>query len=153
MGTALADGLAKNAPPRKIQIGEYIRIHKLEQYREVKLTRDFWLCGVRCWPETLKDDDIRLINQIDRPGRYIDRLVEVSLRDFNGEELVSVSWNCKTVDQRAQLGGRSLSQILKEIVEAQKAEDKEDEEQPAKRRPFGMSRATQQARERAAERG
>lgn len=87
--------------------------------------------GARCNPTTLNDAEIVLLNRITHSGRYIDRLVEVIFDDASpGQETIYINYNNKTVDQRMTNKSKwqSFGHLLQQVVDAQVAEDAEDEE-------------------------
>lgn len=141
-GKAVAAGLRQD---KKKSFGEYARKHA----RTVKLTRTCWECGFRLEDHALSDEEITLLNRIDRSGLYINKMVSVSVRENNGQEEVALDWSCKTPDQRNELKGeaKNLTEILKRIIAAQEAEDRAEADAPPKRRPFGTKKATREAYE------
>lgn len=123
-----------------------------------KLVRKCFQNGVEMSWDTLHDREVELLNRITHGGRYIDRTVEVVILEDGTDSMVDIRYHNKTPDHRFANASkwRDLTDMLKQIVKAQEAEDREDEEQrqvkaAAKSRPFGNSRATQEAFARAAE--
>ncbi len=106
---------------RQKTIGEYQR----EQAKgRVKLTRVCSQNGYGMQEATLSNEEIKLLNRITRPGRYIDRMVEVLVRNEGGEEEVEFRYSNKSVDQRFALRAkfRTLVEMLTLILEAQDLE-------------------------------
>ncbi len=156
---AFAEAMARNAPKRKITIGEYdpkTWAHP-NKAKAVKLTRPFLICGVVADEGQLHDSEVALMNRIDRSGRYLDRLVEVIVRDEGVDEMVEIRWAARTTDQRnahaaaiVRLPGdvSGFAAMMRQIVEAQQVEEKEmlaAGQAPVKRRSFGDTAAFREA--------
>lgn len=126
IGSAVAEGIAKTQR-RKLTFGEFQAKKAAAQGAKHKLTRKCFQNGFMLTPHRLKNEQIDLLNKIDRSGRYINRLVEVAVRQEGTEETVHISWHCKTKDQRfeAQQHFRDFTDLLKQIVEANRETDRE----------------------------
>jgi hypothetical protein len=165
LGAAIAAGIAQTQPARKVTIGEYVRRGAINQYhtgkKALKMTREYYQNGKMIYPDTCFDKEIELLNQITHSGRYIDRLVEVVVIQNGSEEAVDIRFSNK-VQFAFELKGkaRDFTDILEQIVAAQKIEreDMEDDkadrqERAAARRSkatspsFGNGKATRAARE------
>ncbi len=106
---------------RQKTIGEYQR----EQAKgHVKLKRSCSQNGYDMSEATLSNEEITLLNRVTRPGRYIDRMVEVVIRNEGGEEEVEFRYSNKSVDQRfaSRAKYRTLVEMLTLILEAQDLE-------------------------------
>ena len=155
IGDAVAAGLEKNNP-KKVNYGTYLKRptagHPLGMLGP-KLKRNYFQNGRQIVYDQVNDAGIELLNQITHSGRYLDRKVEVLVREVGGgEQAVEIRYSNKEVDQRMDLKGlfRSFNDLIQQIVDAQKLEIAEDEERRVVRRPFGSSRQTLAA-ERAAQ--
>lgn len=143
----LADAIAKGiagATRRKVTFGEYEATKRTSFHpdpaKRQKMSRVYFQNGGECNYNTTFDEEIALLNRITHSGRYIDRRVEVSVRDNGGgEEVVYISYNNKRdklselmefVDRKREHKSKFQS-ILEMIIEAQELEDLEREEQRA----------------------
>lgn len=149
LGKAIAEGIASQNP-KKLTFGQY---QARENRGRVKLRLKAYQNGIPIDESVLSNEEIKLFNQIDRSGRYIDRRVEVLYNDDMGEKSVDIRYKNKTADDRFEFRGfvRNIADLLKQVIEANKADDDANgvvEAEPV-RRPFGSSKATQEARERA----
>lgn len=166
IGTAVAQGIAATTR-RKMTYGEYDALGPRNSYHPKSkaetpvLKRQAWQNDTPLMHNTLKDREVLLLNRLTHSGRYMDRKVEIIFT----EDDVYIRYNNKTADQRFELKNhfRSLEELLEQVVKEQEAEDKEAKEtadyqlaekqlrQAAKERHFGSGKATQDARERAAQ--
>jgi len=135
MGKAFASGLASTTR-RKVTIGEYVA--KMKVGRSV-LRRRVFQNGypVQVTFTSPTNTEVDLLNQITHSGRYLNGVVDVVLANEGAEEVIHLSYNCATIDQRME--NKSLwngfDDLLAKIVAAQKEEDAEvDEAQPASAR-------------------
>lgn len=156
IGDAVAQGITA-ANPRKKSFGQYDKERK-EKARKAgrqELTRQCYQNGILLSEESLTNKEIECFNAIDRTGRYLDRFVEVIVRDLGSEEVVELRYPDKTNDHRnkfMRLAG-TLEHALELVVKAQKAEGELDgdiETRAIQRRHFGDSKASKEARARAA---
>lgn len=150
IGAAVAQANSE-ANPRKMTFGEYQR--RLAKGRSV-LRRPFFENGALIPATQLTNAEIDLLNQITHTGRYLDRNIEVILRNENLDESVEVRYNNATHDQQNVIYRlvRSFEDMLTQIVTAQKAEDAELEEQAMDkatrpRRSFGDTKAFRDAKQ------
>lgn len=127
VAAAVAEAMAKHSP-KKLTIGQYdpkSPYHPLKG-KAVKPTRIYFQNGVRLFDANTFDEEIRLLNKIQRPGRYLNRKVEVLVRQGDGaegEDVVEVRWDSRTADQRNHPDVRKpFTQILGEIVQEQNEE-------------------------------
>lgn len=152
IGGAVASALeSRDSKNKKVTFGEYQR--RLNATR-VKLTREVYQNGYRLNAQDLNNEQIELLNRISRTGRYIDRKIEVILREDGADQIVEFRYNNKSADQRMELRGyiRNFTDMLTQVVEAQDKENVEQEEREGRRnvapvrRPFGSSKTTEAAR-------
>lgn len=126
---AFSEAMRSNAPKRKITIGEYDPRSPWhpKKANSVVLTRLCFQNGFALNPDQLSNNEITLLNKIDRSGRYIERLVEVILRDDSAEDVVEIRYRNKTADQRNDIARhcRSLEDMLTQIVRDQEAAEAE----------------------------
>lgn len=153
--TALATAFASTQGPKKVTFGEYARRpsigHPLGP-KGPKLTRDCYHNGFRVEYATSTDEQIELLNKIDRAGRYFDRKVEVIFREDEGT--IDIRWACATTDQRFAMTKyfSTFEDMLAKIVAVQEAEDAAEFELPPVRRTFGNTKAYREAMAKRAER-
>lgn len=126
---AFSDAMKQNAPRRKITMAEYdpkTPWHP-KKSEALKLTRVCFQNGFTLNADQLSNREIELLNRIDRSGRYIDRLVEVILRDDGSEDTVEIRYRNKTNDQKNDIARhvRSLEDMLTQIVAAQEQAEAE----------------------------
>jgi hypothetical protein len=159
IGNAVAAGMAVNAPPRKMTIGEYVRRGAINQNHpdpkvRLKFDREYYQSGRLIEFATTYDREVELLNQITHSGRYVNRLVEVVVVPNGSEEAVDIRFSNKP-NFAFELKGhaRNFTDMLGQIVAAQKLEREEMEDDKAeraeRRRNFGAGKATREARERA----
>lgn len=151
IGDAVAAGMTRNQR-RKITIGEYIARRNAGR---PEMKRRFFQNNVEMLPGDMRisNREIDLLNQINRTGRYINRLVEVVVGQDGPEEVVYFRYNNRKPDHQFALmsaGVRDFETMLQMIVDAQTAENAEedaDREQRGapRRRPFGSGKATRAA--------
>lgn len=141
---AFSEALKLTAPPRYIQIGEYdpkTSWHPIAAEAH-KLTRVCYQNGFPLNEAQMSNQEIDLLNAIDRSGRYINRLVEVIIADEGTEEIVYIRYRNKTEDQRNALREHfsKLVGMLQLIVNAQNAAEADlmsaDKPRSRKRRPY-----------------
>lgn len=156
IGRAVAEGIAASSP-RKVTIGQFVAKGPFSPAGiklKAKLRRETWQNGSRCSAETLHGEEINLLNRITHGGRYIDRKVEVIIENEGStdNEVVHIRFNNKKdayPELKAQC--RDFKDMLRQVVEAQEAEDAEKEEMVVRKqeRHFGRGKATVEAREKA----
>lgn len=145
IGAAVQQAQAE-ANPKRLTFGQYA---KLRNAGRQKLTRDCYQNGHIIDPGVLSNEEIALLNKLDRTGRYLDRLVEVLIRENGADEIVEVRFSNKTAAAFELKGrARNFEHMLEQVVAAQAEERKEDEEKSdrkAARRPFGDTKAFREA--------
>jgi hypothetical protein len=152
---ALATAMQTVAGPKKVTFGEYARRpsigHPLGP-KGPKLLRDCYHNGFRIEYATSTDEQIELLNKIDRAGRYFDRKVEIVFRE--DDNTIDIRWACATADQRFGMTRyfHSLEDMLAKIVAVNEAEDAAEFEAPPVKRPFGNTKAYREAVAKRAER-
>lgn len=120
---AVALALAK-LNRRKVTAGEY---DPKSSYHPSKAKRKFLtrVCldnGTPINEDTLFDREVELLNQITRPGRYINRRVEVVIVEAGPDNtFVDIRRRNKTPDQRNELRAvvRTLGELLEKVVDEQ----------------------------------
>lgn len=141
-GVSVADALeARDAKNKKVTPGEYAR---REASGRSKLTRPFFQNGVLIFDRQLSNEEIDLINKITHTGRYINRMVDIIVRDEGPDTVVEMRYKNATRDQMFELRNhvRSMTDMLQQIVAAQADErqvHKDAEERTIQRRPFGSN--------------
>lgn len=151
IGNAVAQGMSASTR-RKITIGEYLaRVNK----GRPSLTRICWQNDHEIRENVLSHEEINLLNQVHRSGRYIDRLVQVIIGFDAGEEVVYIRYHDKGDHKFAlsSAGVRNFATMLKMILAEQAAEDAEEEREEERtgrvksgaRRSFGSGKATRDA--------
>ncbi len=151
IGAAVAVAVAANSGPKKVSFGQYVR---KQAEGKSKLARPFYENGQKIPAYQLANSEIDALNQITHSGRYFDRLVEVLVRNENGDESVEVRFD-NHVNKMLELKShfRTTTDMLQQIVALQKQEAAEDEERELEQktrpgRTFGNSKASREARER-----
>lgn len=133
-GKILADsivaGMAQQAGPKKVTFGQYDPRSPWhpDKKKRVKLTRVVFQNGNLVNPDMVLDADIVRLNKINRSGRYLNRKVEVSMREDVDAEVIYISYKTQTLDQRME--NKTLfvdfSDLLKKILMEQEiAEENE----------------------------
>ncbi len=154
IGDAVAAGLEKNNP-KKVTYGQYLKRgtknHPLGLLSP-KFTRLYFQNGHEVPYDMVTDAVVVLLNSISHSGRYLDRKVEVIVRDTGGDtQSVEFRYMNASIDDRMELKSlfRSFPDLVKQIADLQAAERLEDEESPKKvvRRPFGNGKNTRAAEE------
>lgn len=149
IGDAVAAGLAANNP-KKVTYGAFLKRptanHPLGLLSP-KLSRNYFQNGRLITYDTVNDAQVLLLNRITHSGRYLDRKVEVIVRDEGGDsQSVELRYSNASIDQRMDLKSlfRNFTELVTQIVDAQDQERAEDEASPKKvvRRPFGSSKET-----------
>lgn len=149
IGDAVAAGMTRNQR-RKVTIGEYIA--RMNEGRP-ELLRRFYVNNVEMLPgdRRISNEEINLLNRINRTGRYINRLVEVIIGADGPDEVVHFRYNNRKPDHQFALmsaGVRDFETMLQMIVDAQTLENAAEEaerEERTSRRSFGRGKNTQRA--------
>lgn len=120
----------ETAPVKQVHISQYRPKSPWNpagkrQHERPHLRGEFLQNGQRMIEDRLSEKEIELLNKI-RPGRYINRKVEVIERQSNGEVTVEIRYNNQTADQRSELKNeaRNLTEMLQRIVDEAKPEKK-----------------------------
>lgn len=137
----IADGIARglaSVSPKKVTFGRYdpkTPFHPV-RIQTPKLLRPSFQNGRMMNAEMLHDAEIKLLNQIHRPGRYLDRNIEVVISEDGSESVLDLRYRDKSVDDRFFMKGlfRNLQDLLEQIVKEQAVLDEEELTTPAKRR-------------------
>jgi len=149
IGDAVAEGMAKNNP-QKVKYGAYLKRPTKEHPLGIlgpKLARTYVLNGRQIEYSSVDDTQINLLNAITHSGRYIDRRVEIIVRDEGGDvQSVEIRYPSKKVDDRMENKNffRNFTDLCQKVVDEQAIERQEEEEHPRRvvRRPFGSSKPT-----------
>jgi len=151
IGAEIVAGLNANNP-KKVTYGAFLKRptakHPLGPVMGPKLSRTYFQNGRLITYDSVTDEQILLLNRITHSGRYIDRKVEVIVRDEGGSgQSVEFRYSNASIDQRMELKSlfRNFTDLLQQIVAAQDEERAEDERNPRRvvtRRPFGSSKET-----------
>ena len=156
MSQGIAAGI-NEARPQKVTMGRYDprTPWQPDKRKAHKLRRTTFQNGAMLNPNQLNNTEIDLLNRLNRSGRYLDRLIEVLVRDEGSDEVVELRYKNRTTDDRLAHRGAysSLADMLQKIVTEQDALNEADgilkEERKAKRESFSTA-ATREARARAA---
>lgn len=131
IGDSIVQGMAANAPRRKVTFGEYDpkTFAQPNKRLTLRLNRDCFQNGGWMNPNSMNNAEIRLLNSITHSGRYIDRTVEVIIGQNGSEDEVHLRYKNKTIAQRLELAGkfRNLEDMLTQIVAAQAVEREQDD--------------------------
>lgn len=157
IGDSVARGIAANTR-RRLTYGEYTArggnspFHP-DPLKKVKMNRDYYQNGRLIEHATTYDKEIELLNQITHSGRYIDRLVEVVVIQNGSQESVNIVFSNKSQFAFELKGkARDFTDMLEQIIAAQKIENEEREEFEANRsnrRHFGGGKNSADARAKA----
>lgn len=152
LGKQIADGI-NAARPKKVTAGQYDPRTPFHPNKKAakKLRRPVYQNGSRLHANRLFDREIDLLNKIVRSGRYINRLIEIQVRQDGPDEVVDIRYKNRTIDDRMEHKGayRDLTDMLTQIVNEQDAALAQEGEVKEARRSFN-SAATREARARAA---
>ncbi len=136
LGKAIAEGIragmAAIAPRRRVTAGEYDPKNALHPNKKLtpRLLRTVFQNGRHLQEHQLKDEEIRLLNQIVRPGRYIDRRVEVVIQENGNDISLDIRYNDKGISQQIENKAywidltQMFSKIVSEQAEALKKEER-----------------------------
>jgi len=128
LGQAVAQGVSQAMPARPAERMTFGQYQKRLNAGRSKMRRPYFENGIHQEGLVLSNVEIDLLNQIDRTGRYINRMVECIVRSEGADEVLELRWNTKR-DAMFELKGhaRNFEDILRQIVEAQKVEREADE--------------------------
>lgn len=130
MGKMIADGIAEGLnrlAPRKVTFGQYIA----RQPKKPALLRPFSQNGYNVPVITLKSEEIDLLNKLHRSGRYIDRKIEVIIRNQGREvadQSVELRYSNRTPEQKIEFAklSKDLTDLLQKILLEQEAADEKE---------------------------
>lgn len=117
--------------PTKLSYGQYIA----RQPKKPTLACDCFQNGFQMHPSVLSEEEITLLNQITHSGRYLDRRVEVIVRQDGNDMSKELRYPNRTADQRMEMKSyfRSLTDMLQQIVTLQAQERAADEAKSGRR--------------------
>jgi hypothetical protein len=138
LADAIAAGIAGSTRRRKT-FGEYVATVGNYYHPVVSATvhftpnRKYFQNDAEFMHSNLFDQEVSLLNRLTHSGRYLNRLIEVGLREEDGHQVFNLRYSNKSAGMNAikeqlfrQPGDKStLATILRQIVEAQEAEDRE----------------------------
>lgn len=136
IGQQVAAGIAATQPAKRETFGQYLK--RVNKGRS-KLRRLSWENGVLLSESVLSNREIDLLNAISHTGRYVNRMVEVIVREDGADEVVEIRWNMKR-DARFELKSeaKNFCAILEQVATAQAEErelaEEKDERAAARRR-------------------
>jgi hypothetical protein len=154
IGNAVADGMAKHSP-KKVTFGAYMKRPTKQHPLGLagpQFERQYFQNGLPVPYESVTDDVVNELNKLTHSGRYLDRKVEVIIRDEGADnQTVDIRWNNASQDNRMELKSlfSSFLDCLRKINAVQVEERAEEEESPRRvvRRPFGSGKNTRAAEE------
>ena len=130
----------------------YVRRGAINQYHpdpkvRFSFDRDYYQNGHQIYFDTTHDREVELLNRLTHSGRYINRLVEVVVVQNGSEEVVNINFSNKR-DKAFELKGhaRDFTDILQQIVAAQKEERADQEDDAADRAERKLARQAKQAK-------
>jgi hypothetical protein len=98
-----------NGTRRQVPFGRHrVRTAFNKDGKRREMHKVFYQNGFRAFENTLTDEEIDLIHTV-KPGKFVDGLItiiEVQDDDEN-QPAVHMKYNCRTADQRMQVGGRA----------------------------------------------
>lgn len=129
LAQALKEAIQETAPIQQVHISRYVAktpFNPTGSKTRPKLRGLFLQNGGRMVEDRLTNDEITLLNKI-RPGRYLDRRVEVIERTENGETSVEIRYSNASMEQRLELKNRArnLKEMLQGILDEQKPSKEE----------------------------
>jgi len=126
LAQAIKAAVEETAPIKQIHISRYnaetpFNPKGTKAHLRPKLTCTFLQNGGRVLPSHLFDAEIHLINKV-KPGRYINRLVEIVERVENGEREIDLRYSNASAQQRMENKNhwRDLTELLEKVVAEQK---------------------------------
>ena len=117
----IADGIAAGMAkliPRKTTLGQYIAQHR----RKVKLKVMVYQNSIFVHEAQLTEEEVGYLNAIHRPGRYINRKVEVLVAKHADDPVeIDIRYADATTDQRLDNARhwRTFGDLVKQIVDEQ----------------------------------
>lgn len=124
LAKAITEAVAEASPVKQVHISRYkaeTPWNPTGNKRRLQMNAKFYQNGsqIRDWHVT--DEDIALLNQL-KPGRYVDRKVEVIERNENSDRSIEIRYSNETIGQRMELKNhfRNFTELLQSIVTEQK---------------------------------
>lgn len=117
-GKSIADGIAtgfKATTRPKVSIGEYQARHR----RKVRLNKEVYQNGGLVRLENISDAEVGWLNRLHRPGRYINRKVEVIVKNDDPDNIVVyLRYSDRAPDQRFENAKhfKDFEELVKKIV-------------------------------------
>lgn len=122
LAQAIKLAVEETAPIKQVHISQYRgktpwNPTGKRPHERPKLRGEFLQNGRKMYAERMSDREIELLNQI-RPGRYVNRKIEVIERVMNDESTIEIRYNNGSPDQRSELKNevRNLTEMLERIV-------------------------------------
>jgi hypothetical protein len=125
LAKAITDAVTEASPVKQVHISKYKAItpwNPTGALRRPAMNAKFLDNGSEIPDWKVTDEDIALLNQL-KPGRYLDRKLEVIERNDNGgARTVEIRYSNKNVGQRMEMKnyGRNFTELLQNIVTEQK---------------------------------
>lgn len=122
LGQGIARALAEHQPKKK-SFGQYVR-EMAKKFPKKRLLRPAMLNGAPVQDFVLSNPEIDYLNKITRSGHYIQRKVQVIVRneglDF-AEQSIEIRYSDKSIDQRFENKGlwRNFEDLLRQVVAEQ----------------------------------
>lgn len=148
LGAAIGASIREGQAPRRKTQGEFNRSKRTAFHPDPKiklsLKRKWYQNGVPLDERMLKDEEISLLNQITRPGRYVEKRVLVTLID-QADASQGILTYSNTREPALELKGTAatLRDILLWIVTEQEGKDMTA---PERQRAFGLTPESIRAR-------
>lgn len=118
-------GLEASQPKRRIKPGssEFDPKSPFRSKNGPRLRGNYYLNGIWENEDQCTDEEIRLMNLLSRPGRYINRRVEIRINDDAGQRTVFIAFADRTPDQRMENKDywRNKRELLEKVIEEQGA--------------------------------
>lgn len=125
IAAGIAEGLQATMPPKRVKPGDPRWDPKtpFRSHKGPRLIGELYDNGFKCVEGQMTDAEITLANQITKPGRYVDRIVEVVISNDAGPKVVLLRYSNQTIDQRLALTSKwvTFEQLLSLIVKEQNA--------------------------------
>jgi hypothetical protein len=130
LAQAIKLAVEETAPVKQVHVSQYRgktpwNPTGKKAHERPKLRGEFYQNGQRMFEDRLTEQEIGLLNKI-RPGRYVNRKVEVIERQSNGEIAVEIRYSNATPDLRSELKNecRNLVEMLERIIAENKSATK-----------------------------
>lgn len=120
LAKAITEAVAEASPVKQVHISRYraqTPWNPTGELRRRKMEARFLQNGIELRDWHITDEDIDLLNQI-KPGRYMDRKVEVVERNENGSRTVEIRYSNQSIGQRMEMKNyaRNFTELLQNIV-------------------------------------